>query len=76
MKVKVVSLENCAATPQTIERVKEVAAEMGVSVSLEHVMVKTPEDAALHRLIGSPTVQVNGMDIDAGARTVREFGLT
>ena len=76
MKVKVVSLENCGATPPTIALVKEVAAEMDLAVDLEHAIVKTPGDAVMQRHIGSPTVQINGLDIDPGARGIEQFGVT
>ena len=76
MKIKVVSLEKCSATPQTITLVKEVAREMGLSINFEHAIVKTPEDAVAHRHIGSPTVQINGLDIDPGAREIKQFGVT
>jgi len=76
MKVKVVSLEKCSATDQTISLVNEVAREMGVEMEFEHVVVKTIEDAIAHRHIGSPTVQINGRDIDPGARGINQFGIT
>ena len=76
MKIQVVSLEKCGATPQTISLVKEVAREMGVEINFEHFIVKTSEDAVAHRHIGSPTVQINGLDIDPGAREINQFGIT
>jgi len=76
MKVKVVSLEKCSATGQTISLVHEVAREMGVEMAFEHVIVKTPENASVHRHIGSPTVQINDLDIDPGARAINHFGIT
>lgn len=76
MQVKVVSLEKCSATPPTIALVREAARDMGLTINLEHVIVKTPEDAVSHRHIGSPTVQINGLDIDPGARAVGQFGVT
>ena len=76
MKVKVVSLEKCSSTDITILLVNEVAKEMGVEIDFEHVIVKTREDAIAHRHIGSPTVQVNGLDIDPGARAIIQFGIT
>ena len=76
MKVKVVSLEKCSATDSTISLVKEIAGEMSVEMELEHVIIKTPEEAIVHRHIGSPTVQINGLDIDPGARSISQFGIT
>jgi len=76
MKVKVVSLEKCSATDLTISLVNEVAGELAVEIDFEHVVVKTREDAIAQRHIGSPTVQINGLDIDPGARAINQFGIT
>ena len=76
MKVKVVSLEKCSATPPTISLVKDVAGEMGIAISLEHLVVKTQEEAITQRHIGSPTVQINDLDIEPGARKIKQFGVT
>ncbi len=76
MNVKVVSLEKCGSTPPTIALVKEVAREMGVEINFEHIKVKTREDAFTHGHIGSPTVFVNGLDIEPGAREHKQFGVT
>ena len=76
MKVKIVSLEMCGATDFTISLVNEVAREMGVEIGLEHAIVKTSEDAIEHRHIGSPTVQINDLDIEPEARNIQQFGIT
>lgn len=76
MRVKVISLETCDGTLATIELVKETAFEMGIPIEFEHVIVHTQEDARLHRLIGSPTVQINGVDIEPEARVLQRYGLT
>ena len=76
MQVKIVSLDKCAATPSTIALVKEIAKDMSISIDLEHVIVKTTEEAIKYRHIGSPTVQVNGLDIDQETRGVEQFGIT
>ena len=76
MNVKVISLDKCGATLPTISRLERVASEMGIKITLEHIVVKTREEAIAQRHIGSPTVQVNGIDIDPGAREINQFGVT
>lgn len=76
IQVKVLYTEGCANTPPTVERIREVAAELGVPIDLVQVLVQTLEEAEAHRFLGSPTVQVNGLDIDPAVRGVREFGFT
>ena len=76
MDIKVISLEKCGATPATIKLVEDVAGEMGLTITHEHIIVKTREEAAAHRHIGSPTIQINGRDIEPEARGINQFGLT
>jgi hypothetical protein len=37
-------------------------------------LIRTQEEADAWRFLGSPTVQVNGLDIDSSARTSSIFG--
>jgi len=76
LDVKVLSLKKCEATPPTIALIKEVAGEMGIEMDFKHVIVETPEQALESRFIGSPTVQINGRDIEPTARESDQFGLT
>jgi hypothetical protein len=69
-------LEKCNATQPTIALVKETAGEMGISINFVHIVVNTTEEAYEHRHIGSPTVQINGLDIDPLARDITQFGIT
>ena len=76
VSVKVVHMKGCQATPKAVELVKRVARELHLPIELKEVVVTTPEEAWLHRHLGSPTIQVEGVDIDPGARGVEQFGLT
>lgn len=76
MHVKVVSIEGCGGALETVKLVKETAAEMGISIDFEQVVIQSQEEARMHRHIGSPTVQVDGIDIEPEARVVQQFGLT
>lgn len=76
MEVKIVHLAGCGATPKTISLVNKVAKQLDVKIHMENIVVKTTEDARKYRHIGSPTVQINGLDIDPGARDVKQLGLT
>jgi len=49
---------------------------LGVPIGLETLLVETPEQAEALAFLGSPTVQVEGRDIEPEARTRQDFGLT
>lgn len=76
IKVKVLSTTGCANTPPTIELVESTAAELGLSIELLSVVIATPEEAGEHRFHGSPTIQINGLDIDPLMRESPYFGFT
>ncbi len=76
MEIKVVHMYGCGATPKTISLIEKTAKKLGVKIHLESIAVKTPEEAEEFRHIGSPTVWINGLDIEPGARDVKQFGLT
>jgi hypothetical protein len=66
--------EGCPATSKTVELIEECLYELGLHVELRKVLVKTREEAVERKFLGSPTVQVNGIDIDPGARDAKVFG--
>lgn len=66
--------ERCPATPKTIERIEECISESGIPVRLRKILVGSQEDADQWRFLGSPTVQINGIDVDPAARDARAFG--
>jgi hypothetical protein len=74
--VRVLYNEGCPNLDLTLDRVRRVfEARVGAYV-LETVEVTTHEDAVRLRFHGSPTVQVDGVDIDplADARAVITLG--
>ena len=76
LDVQVLYTEGCANMPQTIQRVRDVAREMGIAIQINQVLVSSQEQADALRFLGSPTVQINGQDIDPAARTATTFGFT
>jgi len=55
--------------------IEKIVSKRNINVSPELITVKTIEDARKYRHIGGPTVQVNGIDIEPGARKIKEFSL-
>jgi len=76
INVKILSIKGCAATPPTIERVESVADELNIKIKLISLVIESSEQAIKERFIGSPTVQINNLDIEPESRKVLNFGLT
>jgi hypothetical protein len=59
-----------------VELVKKIAQDLNISIKMETVIVGTQEQARELRFLGSPTVQIEGLDIEPSARDSLAFGLT
>jgi len=56
--------EECPSHAAAWERLQRALAEEGVPAKVERIEVRTDADAARWRFPGSPTIRVNGQDID------------
>jgi hypothetical protein len=62
---------DCSSTAVALSRLREVAAEEGHAEPIEVIRVDTDEQAVALRFPGSPTIRVDGNDIDPGAAALR-----
>jgi hypothetical protein len=74
--VRVLHTEGCANTAPTIAMIEAVVAELATDIELSDMPISTPEQAHAQSFYGSPTVQVNGRDIEVAVRGSQAFGLT
>lgn len=56
--------EDCPSHDEALKRLRQVMAEEGVDSEIEIVKVETDEQAQQMRFVGSPTILVDGRDID------------
>ena len=64
IKVEFLYWEDCPSHPQAWKLLQEVMADLGIEVPVERILVVTDEDAQRVAFPGSPTIRVNGADID------------
>ena len=76
VKVEVFAKEACGATVPTIELVKNTLEGMKGSYDLKVIYVNSHDRAKELKVIGSPTVRVNGVDIEPGAAAKQKYGIT
>ena len=65
--VEILYFEGCPNHVPARELVERVAAEAGVDADVRLVDVETPADVARLRFLGSPTIRVDGRDVEPGA---------
>ncbi len=74
LDVHILYLLNCEFTPPTVTLVSEVIEKLGADVKLQMIEVCDLEQAEALQFLGSPTVQINGQDIDPAMRNATNFG--
>jgi hypothetical protein len=62
---------DCPSHPEALRMLHDVLDELGVDANIQQIEVKTDEQARELAFVGSPTIRVNGVDIDSeGAATL------
>jgi hypothetical protein len=74
--VEVLTFEGCPHAEPALELVNRVVRELGVGADVRRIDVPDPETAAAHLFLGSPTIRVNGRDVEPGAQERSDFVLS
>ena len=75
-RVEILYFEGCPNHEPARALVEHVATELRVQPQVELVVVSDAEAAAELRFLGSPTVRVDGRDVEPGADERQEFVLS
>ncbi len=73
--VEVLVVSGCPSTELTVARIREAADALGLETNLRFLIVDSEEQAQAMGFKGSPTVKVEGIDVDESAEE-RPVGLT
>jgi hypothetical protein len=74
-RVELLYFDGCRNYERTHALVERVAAELELASTIDLVEVDDPDAAVAHRFLGSPTVRVDGRDVEPGADERHEFVL-
>lgn len=73
MTLELLYFDGCPSHERLLPVVRALAAEHGVQLTLRRI--EDPAQAEHERFLGSPSVRVNGVDIEPGADERTDFGL-
>lgn len=76
MRVQVLLFEGCPHGPSTLQLVREVVRERGLETTVEEKWVRDMAEARRLAFLGSPSVQVNGLDIERSRRGDSAYGMS
>ncbi|GIV19097.1 MAG: hypothetical protein KatS3mg023_0848 [Armatimonadota bacterium] len=64
MKVQLLYFPDCPSHERAMELVREAIQMEGVQAQIEVVRIETEQEAERYRFVGSPTIRINGIEID------------
>ena len=75
MKVELLYFDGCPCAERLLPRLRELLRDAGAEEALELRRIESPEHAAAERFLGSPSVRVDGVDVEPGADARTDFAL-
>lgn len=75
MKIEVLYIEGCPNHRSAVGLVQELLQEQGISAPVSELGVSDSSIAREIGFLGSPTIRVNGLDIEPAARSARDYGM-
>ncbi|RLD64210.1 MAG: DUF2703 domain-containing protein [Bacteroidetes bacterium] len=64
IKIEVQYFKGCPNSEATLEMVKKFVAESELQIEFEEILVETQEVAEKYKFRGSPTILINGKDVE------------
>jgi hypothetical protein len=75
VKVEVLCFDGCPNHEALVRHLQELLDTVGASAEIELVRVEDADVAERERFLGSPTLRVDGEDVEPGAEQRTDFGL-
>jgi hypothetical protein len=75
LRIELLTFEGCPNAATARDRVREALRLENVTAEVEDIDVATIERAQEARFLGSPSVRVNGVDVEPSADEARGYGL-
>ena len=75
MNIEILYFEGCPNHRPALERVQELLREESMSAEISQIQVCDPAVAREIGFLGSPSVRVNGLDVEPAARAAHEYGM-
>jgi hypothetical protein len=69
VKIEMLFWDGCPSHPEALELLRDVLRERGIEDPIELREVFTLEDAVEHGFPGSPTIRIDGRDVDPAGAT-------
>lgn len=75
MKIEILVFDGCPHAESAEKLVRETADELGIDAHIEMVKVIDNDDAVARRFLGSPSIRINGKDIEIEENELTQYSM-
>lgn len=75
VKIAILFIKGCPGYTYTKKYIEEIIADEAIDAEISLIQIDNDEDARRLHFIGSPTVRVNGMDVEKGFSHTKDYGV-
>ncbi|WP_457575415.1 DF family (seleno)protein [Desulfomarina sp.] len=75
IKIDILVASGCSSRQQTEKLVADLLAEIEIDADIETKVIENADQAVTAAFLGSPSVRVNGLDVETEARNRRDYGM-
>jgi hypothetical protein len=75
VRIEVLYFDGCPNHEALLPRLREIVADSGISAEIDVRRVSDDAGARRERFLGSPTVRLDGIDIEPGAEIRTDYGM-
>lgn len=75
MKIEVLGFSDCPNYAPALKRTRAALQNLGIQAVIEEYKINTDVAATEIHFLGSPTIRINGLDVEVAARYARHFGI-
>jgi hypothetical protein len=74
VKVEVLYFKGCPNHEPAVEQVRKALQNEGLADAVHEVEIADPAMAQKFGFLGSPSIRIDGIDVEPGAREIKTFG--
>lgn len=75
VKISLLFVSGCPGAPLVKRYIDSIIADVGIDAEVNLMLIENDIDARRLRFIGSPTVRVDGLDVEVGLKDSNDFGI-
>ncbi len=75
MKIELFYFDGCLAYQTALKHLEEVIKEKKLDAGVEMIKIESDEQALRDRFLGSPSIRINGLDIEPGVEKIKDFSM-